>query len=102
VIQVTPISGTFTEFTHGTLPLLAPGRAEQELLLLIALGVVVALVFVVSVVLIFLVGTVSALWLRMSLRDLLTERTAAELQRLQREVAMVADALGGRRWQARL
>ena len=27
---------------------------------------------------------------------------AAELQRLQREVAMVADALGGRRWQARL
>ena len=49
-IQVTPISGTFTEFTNGTLPLLAPGRAEQELLLLIALGVVVALVFVVSVV----------------------------------------------------
>ena len=38
--------------------------------------------FVVSVVLISMVGTVSALWLRMSLRDLLTERTAAELQRL--------------------
>ena len=49
-IQVTPISGTFTEFANGTLPLLAPGRAGQERLLLIALGVVVALVFVVSVV----------------------------------------------------
>lgn len=30
------------------------------------------------------------------------EAEAAELQRLQREVAMVADALDGRRWQARL
>ncbi len=30
------------------------------------------------------------------------EAEAAELQRLQREVAMVAQALEGRRWQARL
>lgn len=30
------------------------------------------------------------------------EAEAAELQRLQREVAMIAEALAGRRWQARL
>ncbi|MCK6502789.1 ATP-binding protein [Myxococcota bacterium] len=38
--------------------------------------------FVVSVVLISLVGTVSASWLRLSLREILHDRTAAELTRL--------------------
>ncbi|MCT0208585.1 hypothetical protein [Synechococcus sp. CS-1332] len=41
-IQVTPISGTFSEFLGGTLPLLVPGRAGPEGLL-IALGVSMAL-----------------------------------------------------------
>ncbi|MCP9857693.1 MULTISPECIES: hypothetical protein [unclassified Cyanobium] len=49
-IQVTPISGTLSEFLSGTLPLLAPGRAGPEGLLLVALGVPMALVFAVTAV----------------------------------------------------
>ncbi len=48
-IQVQPIRGTIAEFLKGTLPLLAPGRAERALIL--ALGLVVALLFVVPAVL---------------------------------------------------
>ncbi len=49
-IQVTPISGTLSAFLSGTLPLLAPGRAGPEGLLLGALGVAMALVFAVTAV----------------------------------------------------
>ena len=47
-IQVTPLSGTLSEFLNGTLPLLAPGRAGLEWLLLIALGVATALMFALT------------------------------------------------------
>ncbi len=47
-IQVQPITGTFAQFLAGTLPLLAPGRAGPERLLLITLAVAAALVFALT------------------------------------------------------
>ncbi len=49
-IQVAPISGTLSAFLSGTLPLLGPGRAGPEGLLLGSLGVALALVFAVTAV----------------------------------------------------
>jgi uncharacterized membrane protein len=47
-IQVPPITGTIAQFLGGTLPVLAPGEAGPERLLLITLAVAAALVFALT------------------------------------------------------